>query len=249
MLGPGVVAVGVGGQSAPASVEQLATHLLDGGYAGNVLAVPITHRALQRAAHGMGQHSDECTFDTICTVIDTGIVLMTPALAFTLTALTMTLRGGEVRVSRPRPFLEAAAQALRIDQMTVVDTGIDSLTSARGQWDDGGNALAVGNRTIVCDERNVETNARLADEGFEVIAVPCGELGGVRGGPRCMCVPLLRDPAVVFDDRLASTDVGQAAAASPAPRLPRPAEPAVPPQAAASDAERVSRRGELAPLR
>ena len=78
----------------------------------------------------------------------------------------------------------------------------------RGQWDDGGNALAIWDRVTICDERNIETNERLADAGFEVVTVPWRELGGARGGPRCMCAPVLRDPAVIPADEMASQSRG-----------------------------------------
>jgi arginine deiminase len=242
LLGPGVVAVGVGARTMPASAEQLARHLLETGIATNVLIVP-------RACHGQG-HGQDDHLDMACTVLDVGVVLMVPAIAFRLTALSITARRGELRISRPMPFLEAAARALNIDQMTVVDTGIDSLISAGGQWDDAGNALVVGGQTVICDERNSDTNARLAAAGFEVIVVPCGELGRMRGGPRSMCVPLLRDPAVLPDHGQASLDsaapiLGQwlgrlSGSEADSARPSKPAEP-VPDQVGSSS--------ELAPLR
>jgi arginine deiminase len=184
LLGPGVVAVGVGARSTPAAAELLAKYLLDTGTAHTVLAVPMTQ------PDQAGRH-----LDTACTVLDHGVVLMVPALAFTLTALTITSRDPGLRVSRPQPFLEAAARALGIDRLTVIETGVDSMYGVRGQWEDGANTLAIGGGVLLCDERNAETNARLAAAGYDVIAVSCGELGGVRGGPRCQCVPIVRDPA------------------------------------------------------
>ena len=187
LLAPGVVAVGVGVRTSPASAERLATHLLDAGVAHTVLAVPMNQR-------GAGGH-----LDRLCTVIDTGVVIMVPALAFTLTALTITVRAEELRVSRPQPFLQAAARAMGIERLTVIDTGLDSQPGQACQWDDGGNALAIGPKVAVCNERNVETNARLEAAGFEVIAVPGSELGAFRGGPRCLCAPICREPAPVPD--------------------------------------------------
>lgn len=187
-LAPGVVAVGVGASSTPASAELLAGHLLEAEIIAVVLAVPMS----RCGGHEPGGLTRR--LDTVCTVLDHGVVLMAPALAFTMTALTITMRADQLRVSRPRPFLEAAARAMEIDQLTVIDTGIDAVASPSGQWDDGGNALAIGGGTIIGDERNGETNARLTAAGFEVITVPGGELGAVRGGPRAMCVPMLRTP-------------------------------------------------------
>jgi arginine deiminase len=243
LLAPGVVAVGVGVRTSPASAERLAAHLFEAGVAHTVLAVPMNQR-------GEGGH-----LDRLCTVVDTGVVIMIPALAFTLTALTITRREDDLRVSRPQPFLEAAARAIGVDQLTVIDTGLDSHAGQAGQWDDGGNALAIGPRIAVCNERNVETNGRLEAAGFEVIAVPGTELGAMRGGPRCLCAPIHREPTLVPDLAGEAGDRERPDAAEPesdqfdsAPRsapaavahAPEPLEPA------SGQSQRV---GELTPMR
>jgi arginine deiminase len=247
LLGPGVVAVGVGPASTPAGAELLARHLLAAKAATCVLVVPMTRCGT--APHLYASHLDTSRLDTICTVVDHGVVLMAPALAFTMTALTINMRDDELRVSSPRPFLEAAARALEIDRVRVVETGIDSASTWSGQWDDGGNALVVGNRTIICDERNAETNARLTAVGFEVVTVPYGELGRVRGGPRAMCVPMARD-AVATPGR-EPVDVEQtrpACGRPPAQRMPS-TDSAMPLTPAGVPPEQPVRQGELAPLR
>jgi len=192
LLAPGVIAVGVSEQTSPAGVERIARQAFLAGLAHTVLAVPI-------------QRTGAPCLDTICTVIDGGVIVMHPALAYTLTVHTITPRGDELRVSRPQPFMAAAAQAMGVDRLTLIDTGLDPLTSPRGQWngaqpdggqwDDGGNALSLGRGLAVCDERNLETNARLTAAGVEVIPVPVSELGSGRGGPRCMSCAVTRDPA------------------------------------------------------
>jgi arginine deiminase len=181
LLAPSVIAVGVGGRTTPAGVERLARRVFDAGLAHTVLAVPTG---------GMAGH-----LDTLCTVVDVDTVVMYPALAFTLTAHVITPRADGMRVTRPQPFLGAAAQAMGIAQLKVIDTGLDPLCAPRRQWDDAGNALALGSRLAVCYERNAETNARLEAAGIEVIRVPGSELGSQRGGPRCMSCPVTRDPA------------------------------------------------------
>jgi arginine deiminase len=195
----------------------------------------------------MNQRGEGGHLDKVCTVVDSGVVIMIPALAFTLTALTITVREDQLRVSRPQPFLEAAARALDIDRLTVIDTGVDSPSGQAGQWDDGGNALAIGPRVAVCNERNVQTNARLAGAGFDVITVPANELGGFRGGPRALCAPIQRDPVPMPEPTRASGEPAQPARApqlDPAvvsePRIPGPAGPAN---------DQPHRVGELTPIR
>jgi arginine deiminase len=183
LLAPGVLAVGTGERTTPAGVERLARQVFDTGLVHTVLAVPI---AQERATMHL---------DTICTMVDVDKIVMYPAVAYSLTAYTVTSENGDLRVSRARPFLEAAAQAMGIERLSVIDTGLDPVTAEREQWDDGNNTLAVGPRLAVAYERNIETNARLEAAGIEVIRIQGSELGSGRGGPRCMSCPVLRDPA------------------------------------------------------
>jgi arginine deiminase len=185
LLAPGVVAIGVGQRTAPAGAERLARRLFDTGLAHTVLAVPIS------------QHSGAGYLDTVCAVLDVDAVCMHPAVAYALTAHTIYPRADGMRMSRPRPFLEAAAQAMDIERLHVIDSGIDPIWGQPGQRDDGSNVLAIGRRVAVSHERNSETNARLEAAGVRVISVPSSELGSVRGGPRCMTCPISREPAAM----------------------------------------------------
>ncbi|WP_328600871.1 arginine deiminase [Actinomadura physcomitrii] len=181
LLCPGVIAVGTGERTTPAGVERLARQVIGAGLAHTVLAVPI---AQERATMHL---------DTVCTMVDVDTVVMYPPVAHSLTAYTVTLDGGELLVAGPRPFLEAAADAMALDRLKVIDTGLDPVTAEREQWDDGNNTLAVAPRLCVAYERNIETNAQLEASGIEVIRISGSELGTGRGGPRCMSCPILRD--------------------------------------------------------
>jgi arginine deiminase len=133
--------------------------------------------------------------DTVCTMVDVDAVVMYPAVADTLSALVVTAGpDGAPVVSAPQPFLIAAAAAMGIDELRVIDTGLDPVTAEREQWDDGNNTLAIAPRLAVAYERNVQTNARLEAAGIEVVRISGSELGSGRGGPRCMSCPVLRDP-------------------------------------------------------
>ncbi|HEU0213344.1 MAG TPA: arginine deiminase [Jiangellaceae bacterium] len=184
LLGAGVVAVGTGERTTPAGVERLARNAFEAGLAHTVLAVPI---AQERATMHL---------DTVCTMVDVDAVVMYPNVADELLAIGLTpADGDDVRVAEPAPFLVAAAKAMGIDTLRIIDTGLDPVTAEREQWDDGNNTLAIAPRLAVAYERNVETNARLEEAGIEVVRIAGSELGSGRGGPRCMSCPISRDSA------------------------------------------------------
>ncbi|HEX3964771.1 MAG TPA: arginine deiminase family protein [Trebonia sp.] len=198
LLAPGVLAIGTGGQTSPAGMERLARRAFDSGLAHTILAV-LTE------VPGVTQPGGAC-LDTLCTVVALDTVIMRPAVAYSLVARTIMLHGEGLRLSHPQPFLEAAAHAMGIDRLRVIETGPGPSARAPGragpraawrgaQWDDASNLLALGPGTVVSYERNALTNARLEAAGLEVITVPGGELAGRRGGPRAICCPLCRDPA------------------------------------------------------
>ncbi|MGY1813857.1 arginine deiminase [Blastococcus sp. SYSU D00820] len=190
LLAPGVVAVGVGERTTPGGAERLARRVFGRGLAHTVLVVPI---AQQRATMHL---------DTIATMVDVDAMVMYAAVADSLVAWTVTGDVGaadtdesvELTVRGPAPFLTAAAEAMGIDRLRVIDTGLDPVTAEREQWDDGNNTLALAPRLTVAYERNTVTNAALEAAGIEVVRIAGSELGSGRGGPRCMSCPVLRDP-------------------------------------------------------
>jgi arginine deiminase len=194
LLAPGVVAIGIGAQTSSAGMERLARKVFDTGFAHTVLVV-LTDSGVM-----------EC-LDTLCTLAGPGTVVMRPSVAYSLVARTITQRGEGLRLSHPRPFLEAAADAMGVSKLRVIETGLGpgragpsqqgSIGGPAAQWDDAGNLLALGPHTVVSYERNTLTNARLEAAGIDVIRVPGGELAGCRGGPRAICCPVGREPGAM----------------------------------------------------
>jgi arginine deiminase len=189
LLSEGVVAVGVGERTSPAGAEALARSLFDDDLAHTVLVVPIV------------QTRATMHLDTVCTMVDADAVVMYPAVRESLCAFTIRKEddyggrsgSGRVGISGPDPFLPAAAEAMGIGKLRVIDTGLDGVTAEREQWDDGNNTLALAPGVVVAYERNEMTNARLEEAGIEVLRIPGSELGSGRGGPRCLSCPLSRD--------------------------------------------------------
>jgi arginine deiminase len=190
LLAEGVVAVGVGERTTPGGAERLARRVFARRLAHTVLVVPIVQ---QRATMHL---------DTICTMVDVDAMVMYPAVADSLMAWTVTAPDGvaddadraELQVTGPEPFVVAAAAAMGIERLRVIDTGLDPVTAEREQWDDGNNTLALAPRLAVAYERNTVTNAALEAAGIEVVQIAGSELGSGRGGPRCMSCPIARDP-------------------------------------------------------
>lgn len=200
-LGGGAVAVGVGERTTPAGFEHFARQVFAEGLATSLLAVPI---AQERATMHL---------DTVVTMVDVDAAVMYPNVRGSLSAYTVTAGDSgaagsnaagsngagsdgaavSLAISKAEPFEIAAARAMGIDTLTIIDTGLDAVTAEREQWDDGNNTLAIAPRVAVAYERNERTNERLADYGIEVVAISGSELGSGRGGPRCMSCPITRD--------------------------------------------------------
>ena len=182
LLSPGVVAVGVG--SAP---RRRARKRWRAACSTTTWRTRCWRCRSRRSAR-------RCTWTPVCTMVDTDAVVMYPAISDSLSAFTITRVAGGIRIGDEEPFVTAAADAMGIDRLRVIDTGLDPITAEREQWDDGNNTLALAPGVVVAYERNSETNARLADSGIEVLPIAASELGTGRGGPRCMSCPVARDP-------------------------------------------------------
>lgn len=71
--------------------------------------------------------------------------------------------------------------------------GTDPISSAREQWNDGANTLALSPGEVVVYSRNPVTNKLLEENGIKINVISSAELSRGRGGPRCMSMPLERE--------------------------------------------------------
>src|ERR1035437_4776809 len=112
--------------------------------------------------------------------------------------------------------LLSALLALGIDLAPILCGGLDPIDQQREQWTDGANAFALAPGVILCYDRNERTAETLSRHGYMVVAdddlllgretldlrkpgkhailLSAPELSRARGGPRCMTMPLVRDP-------------------------------------------------------
>ena len=92
-----------------------------------------------------------------------------------------------------RPFLAAAARAMGIDELRVIDTGLDPVTAEREQWDDGNNTLAIARPGAMAPTSATPRQRGLVQEGIEVRRDRRLRARHGPRRPRCMSCPVLRD--------------------------------------------------------
>ncbi|BDD11045.1 arginine deiminase [Fulvitalea axinellae] len=139
--------------------------------------------------------------DTVFTIIDENLIVTYPnAMKMKLTTRVYRKEGidanGEAILSS-EVTNESVIDLLRheIPHLEVIETaqGYPEYAS-REQWYDGANVFAIGPRQVIAYNRNKYTNRALREAGVDVLEIPSSELSRGLGGPRCMTMPLDREP-------------------------------------------------------
>jgi arginine deiminase len=188
VLSPKVVAVGISERTQPAAVDSLARALLWGGEQSGVDAV---------IAFSIPHKRSFMHLDTVFTQVDVDAFTVHPGILGKLSVFELT-RGpkeGTTRIRELEGTLDAIlARALGLTAVNLIKCGGDDpIASAREQWNDGSNTLAVRPGTVMVYQRNAVTNEILYKEGLTLLEVPSAELSRGRGGPHCMSMPFWRD--------------------------------------------------------
>ncbi|ARM71689.1 TPA_asm: arginine deiminase [Listeria monocytogenes] len=99
-----------------------------------------------------------------------------------------------LEITPRRDFRRVIAEVLDVPEVDFIPCGgEDVIVSAREQWNDGANTLAIAPGEVITYDRNQVSNDLLRSAGIKVHEVISSELSRGRGGPRCMTMPLVRE--------------------------------------------------------
>ncbi|MBF2599870.1 arginine deiminase [Listeria seeligeri] len=99
-----------------------------------------------------------------------------------------------LEITSRKDFQRVMAEVLEVPEVDFIPCGgEDVIVSAREQWNDGANTLAIAPGEVITYDRNQVSNELLRSAGIKVHEVISSELSRGRGGPRCMSMPLVRE--------------------------------------------------------
>lgn len=183
-IGNGTVLIGCSERTQTGMIEQIARTLFENGGAERVIACVMT------------KERGHMHLDTVFTFLDRDKVTIFPKVVNEMRVFSLRpgSKAGDFHITSEEGLLTAAADALNVRQLFVVETGGDRYQMEREQWDDANNVVALEPGVVVCYERNTYTIARMRAAGIEVLPIAGFELGEGRGGGHCMTCPIMRDP-------------------------------------------------------
>ena len=186
VLSSKVAAIGISQRTQLWAIEQLAKKLLWGNTGfERVLAIDIPkNRAFMH-------------LDTVFTMVDYDKFTMHPNITADLRVFVLEAGGqGHLTITEEHGSLEhILREHLHLDRVTLIPCGGGSvIDAAREQWNDGSNTFCIAPGKVIVYSRNYVTNRAMEDAGVEVLTIPSSELSRGRGGPRCMTMPLVREP-------------------------------------------------------
>ena len=187
ILNEETIAIGVSARTSAKAIERLAKNLFSRqNKIKKVLAIEIPKcRAFMH-------------LDTVFTMVDYDKFTIHPAIQGPEGNMNIyILEKGEneevLKITHRTSLTEALKEALGLSELILIPCGGgDAIASAREQWNDGSNTLAIAPGVVVTYDRNYVSNALLREHGVEVVEVLSSELSRGRGGPRCMSMPIVR---------------------------------------------------------
>ncbi|WP_088293257.1 arginine deiminase [Bacillus mycoides] len=187
ILNEETIAIGVSARTSAKAIERLAKNLFSRqNKIKKVLAIEIPKcRAFMH-------------LDTVFTMVDYDKFTIHPAIQGPKGNMNIYIleKGPDVeslKITHRTSLTEALKEVLGLSELVLIPCGGgDAIASAREQWNDGSNTLAIAPGVVVTYDRNYVSNTLLREHGIEVIEVLSSELSRGRGGPRCMSMPIVR---------------------------------------------------------
>ncbi|AOM08999.1 arginine deiminase [Bacillus thuringiensis] len=187
ILNEETIAIGVSARTSAKAIERLAKNLFSRqNKIKKVLAIEISKcRAFMH-------------LDTVFTMVDYDKFTIHPAIQGPKGNMNIYIleKGSDeetLKITHRTSLMEALKEVLGLSELVLIPCGGgDVIASAREQWNDGSNTLAIAPGVVVTYDRNYVSNTLLREHGIEVIEVLSSELSRGRGGPRCMSMPIVR---------------------------------------------------------
>ena len=134
--------------------------------------------------------------DTVFTMVDYDKFTIHPAIQVKGNMNIYILEKGSdeetLKITHRTSLMEALKEVLGLSELVLIPCGGgDVIASAREQWNDGSNTLAIAPGVVVTYDRNYVSNTLLREHGIEVIEVLSSELSRGRNS-RCMSMPIVR---------------------------------------------------------
>lgn len=134
--------------------------------------------------------------DTVFTMVDHNKFTIHPNIIRDMDVFVIERENDQrIRITQETSTLEDILKRhLNLDKVTLIKCGSNNIIdSAREQWNDGSNTLAIAPGEVIVYSRNYVTNEILQENGVKTYVMPSSELSRGRGGPRCMSMPLIRE--------------------------------------------------------
>ena len=132
--------------------------------------------------------------DTIFTQVDYDKFTIHKECYPLLKVFEITKEDNHLQIIERKEPLEMILEKIIQKKVTLIPCGgLDKVNADREQWSDGSNCVSIAPGEVITYERNDITNEVLKSYNIKVHAIPSSELSRGRGGPRCMCMPLIRE--------------------------------------------------------
>lgn len=184
VLSKDLLAVGISQRTDAASIQKLLKNIFKQGLGfKKVLAFEFANS--RKYMH----------LDTVFTMVDYDKFTYHPGIKGHLRIYSVTYENDKLHIVEEKADLaDVLAENLGLDHVELIPCGGgDVVASAREQWNDGSNTLAIEPGVVVVYKRNTITNAILESKGLKLIKIDGAELSRGRGGPRCMSMPFERE--------------------------------------------------------